>query len=72
VTRSPTGIRGNPPACPRPVAAVDADGRYPDVLARAPSGSARPLSVINAAISGNKVLRDGADGGNFDTYGPSH
>jgi len=53
------------------VAAVDADGRYPDVLARAFS-SAPAVERHQCRHQRNKVLRDGADGGNFDTYGPRH
>lgn len=57
VLESPTGL--------------DQDVRYPDWLARRLQVAGRPLSVLNAGISGNKLLRDGADGGNFELFGPS-
>jgi lysophospholipase L1-like esterase len=41
---------------------VDASKRYPNVLARrfAAEATARPVSVVNAGISGNRVLTDAA------------
>ncbi len=49
----------------------DADARYTDWLARRLRDAGRPLSVLNAGISGNKLLRDGAEGGNFESFGPA-
>jgi lysophospholipase L1-like esterase len=57
-----------PPESPE---GIDADGRWPDVLARRLRAASRPLSVLNAGISGNRVLRDGTAGGNPDVYGPA-
>jgi lysophospholipase L1-like esterase len=39
---------------------VDANGRWPDHLARRLAASGRPVGVLNAGISGNRVLSDGA------------
>lgn len=50
---------------------LDEDVRYPDWLARRLRSAGRPLSVLNAGISGNKVLRDGAFGDNLTLFGPS-
>ena len=50
---------------------IDADGRWPDVLARRLGAAGRPLSVLNASISGNRVLKDGTAGDNLDLYGPA-
>ncbi|MBY8873116.1 SGNH/GDSL hydrolase family protein [Micromonospora sp. PLK6-60] len=37
---------------------VDADNRYPDELAERLAAGRRPVSVVNAGISGNKLLAD--------------
>ena len=50
---------------------IDADGRWPDVLARRLRAAGRPLSVLNAGLSGNRLLQDGTAGGNPDLYGPA-
>lgn len=62
--RAPAGIPENPEG-------VDANGRWPDVLGRRLRAARLPLSVVNTAISGNRVLRDGTEGGGPDTYGPA-
>jgi lysophospholipase L1-like esterase len=61
-------LPSGPPESPE---GIDADGRWPDVLARRLAAAGRPLSVLNAGISGNRVLRDGTAGGNLDLYGPA-
>jgi lysophospholipase L1-like esterase len=50
---------------------IDADGRWPDVLARRLLAAGRPLSVLNVGLSGNRVLQDGTAGDNPDLYGPA-
>jgi lysophospholipase L1-like esterase len=50
---------------------IDADGRWPDVLARRLRAADRPLSVLNVGLSGNRVLQDGTAGDNPDLYGPA-
>src|SRR3954452_1641700 len=66
------GYQGQGPAgVPETAEGIDANGRWPDVLGRRLRAAALPLSVANAGISGNRVLRDGSEGGNRDTYGPS-
>jgi lysophospholipase L1-like esterase len=65
------GYQGQPPGVPETTEGIDADGRWPDVLARRMRAAGVPLSSLNAAISGNRVLRDGIEGDNRDTYGPS-
>ena len=52
-------------------ATVDANGRWPDDLARRLIAARIPMSVLNAGISGNRVLLDGAVGGHSDTFGPA-
>jgi hypothetical protein len=47
---------------PESLEGIDADGRWPDVLARRLRSAGRPLSVLNAGIAGNRVLRDGTAG----------
>jgi lysophospholipase L1-like esterase len=49
---------------------LDADGRWPDVLARRLLAANRPLSVLNVGIAGNAVLQDGAASG-ADVFGPA-
>lgn len=48
---------------------IDADGRWPDVLARRLVAAGRPLSVLNVGLSGNRLLQDGTAGDNPDLYG---
>jgi len=49
---------------------LDADGRWPDGLARRLGAANRQLSVLNAGIAGNAVLRDGPAVGS-DVFGPA-
>jgi lysophospholipase L1-like esterase len=67
------GYQGQAPAgVPETKEGIDANGRWPDVLGRRLRAGRIPLSVVNAGISGNRVLRDGADGGEMrDVYGPA-
>ncbi|MDQ1458489.1 MAG: hypothetical protein QOH28_4109 [Actinomycetota bacterium] len=66
------GYQGQGPAgVPETKEGIDANGRWPDVLAKRLRAAGLPLAVANAGISGNRVLRDGAEGGNRDTYGPA-
>jgi lysophospholipase L1-like esterase len=46
---------------------VDENVRYPDLLARRLADAGRELSVLNAGISGNRVLEDGL----IPSFGPS-
>ena len=39
---------------------VDTNNRWPDHLARRLAAAGRPVAVLNAGISGNRVLSDGA------------
>lgn len=39
---------------------ADANSRWPDQLARQLSGAGRKIAVVNAGISGNRMLHDGA------------
>ena len=61
-------LPSGPPESPE---GIDADGRWPDVLARRLRAASRPLSVLNAGIAGNRVLQDGTIGDNPDVYGPA-
>jgi lysophospholipase L1-like esterase len=65
------GYQGQAAGVPETSEGIDADGRWPDVLSRRLRAAKAPLAVVNAGISGNRVLRDGLEGGNRDTYGPS-
>ena len=56
---------------PEALEGIDADGRWTDVLARRLVAAGRQLSVLNAGISGNRLLQDGTVGDNLDLYGPS-
>ena len=49
---------------------LDADGRWPDVLARRLLAANRSLSVLNAGIAGNAVMQDGTALG-ADVFGPA-
>ena len=60
-----------PPALGEVKSTLDTNGRWPDDLARRVIAANMPLSVLNAGISGNRVLHNGVRGGNTDTYGPS-
>ncbi len=62
--QAPTGV-------PEVAGTVDVNGRWPDDFARRLIADHVPLSVLNAGISGNRVLLDGAVGGNYDTFGPA-
>lgn len=65
------GYQEPPSGPPEAQEGIDADGRWPDVLARRLRAANRPLSVLNVGISGNRVLRNGTEGGNLDLYGPA-
>lgn len=66
------GYQGQAPeGVPETVEGLDQFARYPDHLADRLRGSGKPVAVLNAGISGNRVLRDGTDGGNRETNGPS-
>jgi lysophospholipase L1-like esterase len=60
------GVREDP-------SGVGANSRWPDLLARRLIAANRPLSVLNAGISGNRVLYDGGYGSApiFAVYGPA-
>lgn len=60
------GYQGSPVGVPEAREGIDADARYPDVLARRLRAAGRPLAVLNMGIGGNRVLRDGSA-----QYGPS-
>ena len=60
------GYQGSPVGVPEAADGLDADARYPDVLARRLRAAGRPLAVLNMGIGGNRVLRDGSA-----QYGPS-
>jgi glucosylceramidase len=62
--RGPAGV----PASPQ---GYDENRRWPDDLARRLIRAHIRLSVLNAGISGNRVLRGGTVGGGPDVYGPS-
>ena len=65
------GYQGEPAGVPEVASTLNVNGRWPDDLARRLIAAHIPLSVLNEGISGNRVLQDGAVGGNYDTYGPS-
>ncbi len=65
------GLQARPPGILELRTGIDADARWPDVLARRLRSRGQPMSVLNAGISGNRVLRDATDGGQADTNGPS-
>jgi lysophospholipase L1-like esterase len=66
------GYQGMTPlGVPEVTGTLDTNGRWPDDLARRLIAAHIPLSVLNEGISGNRVLQDGAVGGNYDTFGPS-
>jgi lysophospholipase L1-like esterase len=56
---------------PEAIEGIDADGRWPDVLAHRLIAAGRPLSVLNVGIAGNRVLQDATAGDQPDVYGPS-
>jgi lysophospholipase L1-like esterase len=65
------GYQGQKDGVPETTEGIDADGRWPDVLARRLQAANRPLSVLNLGIAGNRVLKDATVGDNPDVYGPS-
>ena len=65
------GYQAQPPGTPESLEGIDADGRWPDVLARRLGTASRPLSVLNLGIAGNRVLQDGTAGDNPDVQGPA-
>lgn len=64
------GFQGQQLGIPETAEGIDADGRWPDVLQHRLLAAGRPLSVANAGISGNRILRDGAEGDGIVQYGP--
>jgi lysophospholipase L1-like esterase len=60
------GFEGKNVASVEDPVGVNANGRYPDDLARRLLGAHRRLSVLNAGIGGNRVLRSSSG-----VYGPS-
>jgi lysophospholipase L1-like esterase len=65
------GYQAVPAGTPEALEGIDADGRWPDVLARRLGTANRPLSVLNLGIAGNRVLQDATAGDNPDVYGPA-
>jgi lysophospholipase L1-like esterase len=65
------GYQAQPPGTPETLEGIDADGRWPDVLAHRLGTASRPLSVLNLGIAGNRVLQDATAGDNPDVYGPA-
>jgi lysophospholipase L1-like esterase len=66
------GYQGEPPAgVPANPQGYNQNRRWPDDLARRLIAAHIPLSVLNAGISGNRVLLDGTAGGGPDVYGPA-
>jgi lysophospholipase L1-like esterase len=63
------GYQAVPAGAPEAVEGIDADGRWPDDLARRLAAADRPLSVLNLGIAGNRVLQDSAAGGQPDVQG---
>ena len=63
------GYQAVPAGAPETLEGIDADGRWPDDLARRLSAAGRPLSVLNLGIAGNRVLQDSAVGGQPDVQG---
>ncbi|XAY03484.1 lipase [Paraconexibacter sp. AEG42_29] len=57
------GFRGLPGlGFPETTVGIDANGRWPDVLAGRLRAAGTPLAVANVGISGNRVLRDSGGG----------
>ena len=66
------GFQGQAPSGrPETVEGIDQNVRYPDLLAERLRVAGKPLAVVDAGISGNRLLRNGPDGGNTATNGPS-
>jgi lysophospholipase L1-like esterase len=66
------GFQGQPPAgVPANPQGYNQNRRWPDDFARRLVAAHIPLSVLNAGISGNRVLLDGTAGGGPDVYGPA-
>ena len=65
------GYQGMPDGTAEAPEGIDADGRWPDVLAHRLDAAGRPLSVLNAGIAGNRVLHDATAGDNPDVFGPA-
>lgn len=63
------GYQAVPAGVPENLEGIDADGRWPDDLARRLAAANRPLSVINLGIAGNRVLQDSVAGGQPDVQG---
>jgi lysophospholipase L1-like esterase len=60
------GYQAGPAGIPEVASSVDANGRWPDDLARRLIAAHIPLSVLNAGISGNLVLNNAST----DAFGP--
>lgn len=54
------GAQGGPTSIPETISTLNLNARYPDWLARRLLAEHIPLSVANAGIAGNKILRDGS------------
>ncbi len=66
------GFQGQAPdGTPEVTSTLNTNGRWPDDLARRLIAAHIPLSVLNAGISGNRVLQNGAVGANTDVFGPA-
>ncbi|MDR3665112.1 MAG: SGNH/GDSL hydrolase family protein [Mycobacterium sp.] len=65
------GYQATPTGMPEAVEGIDVDGRWPDNLARRLLAGNRRLAVLNAGISGNRVMLDATVGGHPDVYGPA-
>ncbi|MCV7419456.1 SGNH/GDSL hydrolase family protein [Mycobacterium yunnanensis] len=65
------GYQAVPAGAPEAAEGIDADGRWPDDLARRLAAAGRPLSVLNLGIAGNRVLQDSTVGGQPDIQGPA-
>lgn len=63
------GYQAVPAGAPETVEGIDADGRWPDDLARRLAAAGRPMSVLNLGIAGNRVLQDSVVGGQPDVQG---
>ncbi|WP_149479554.1 SGNH/GDSL hydrolase family protein [Mycolicibacterium sp. P1-18] len=63
------GYQAVPAGAPETLEGIDADGRWPDDLARRLAAADRPLSVLNLGIAGNRVLQDSVVGGQPDVQG---
>jgi lysophospholipase L1-like esterase len=65
------GYQPLPLGLPESPQGLDADARWPDDLERRILAAGLPFSVLNAGISGNRILQDGTAGGGPAEFGPS-